>query len=174
MIIDIEFEELTHQNFSDACNIDRDDIPENFVDTASTTMNITDYGLNHHCMGHAFVVKYREKSIGLILLGEAIPRKTDPPEMSKEPFYRLMGFVVDKGYRGCGIGGEILEKTIQLVYRDFGKRPIALGCHKNNIQAEHFYLRHGFKKMDVMEGNDYLLLFKIHQLITFSLPQCSL
>ena len=89
-------------------------------------MNITDYGLNHHCMGHAFVVKYREKSIGLILLGEAIPWKTDPPEMSKEPFYRLMGFVVDKGYRGCGIGGEILEKTIQLVYRDFGKRPIAL------------------------------------------------
>ena len=60
MIIDIEFEELTHQNFSDACNIDRDDIPENFVDTASTIMNITDYGLNHHCMGHAFVVKYRE------------------------------------------------------------------------------------------------------------------
>ena len=28
--------------------------------------------------------------------------------------------------------------------------------------------------MDVMEGNDYLLLFKIHQLITFSLPQRSL
>ena len=94
--------------------------------------------------------------------------------MSKEPFYRLMGFVVDKGYRGCGIGGEILEKTIQLVYRDFGKRTIALGCHKDNIQAERFYLRHGFKKMDVMEGNDYLLLFKIHQLITFSLPQRSL
>ena len=54
--MNIEFEELTHQNFSDACNIDRDDIPEDFVDTASTIMNITDYGLNHHCMGHTFVV----------------------------------------------------------------------------------------------------------------------
>ena len=43
--MNIEFEELTHQNFSDACNIDRDDIPEDFVDTASTIMNITDYGL---------------------------------------------------------------------------------------------------------------------------------
>ena len=52
-----------------------------------------------------------------------------------------------------------MEKTIQLVYRDFGKRPIALRCHKDNIQAERFYLRHGFKKMDVMEGNDYLLFF---------------
>ena len=51
-----------------------------------------------------------------------------------------------------------MEKTIQLVYRDFGKRPIALRCHKDNIQAERFYLRHGFKKMDVMEGNDYYYL----------------
>ena len=158
LIMNIEFEELTHQNFSDACQIDRDDIPEDFVDTASTIMNITDYGIIHRCIGHSFIVKYNEKPIGLILLGEAIPWETDPPEMRKEPFYRLMGFVVDKKYRGRGIGGEILEKTIQLVYHDFGKRPIALGCHKDNIQAERFYLRHGFKKTHVMEGNDYYYL----------------
>ena len=156
--MNIEFKELTHQNFSDACKIDRDDIPEEYVDTASTIMDITDYGLNHHCIGHTFVAMYKEEAIGLILLGEAFPWETDPPEMSKEPFYRLMGFVVDKKYRGCGIGGEILEKTIQLVYHDFGKRPIALGCHKDNIQAERFYLRHGFKKTNVMEGNDYYYL----------------
>lgn len=40
--MEIEFEELTHQIFSDACQIDRDDIPEDYVDTASTIMNITD------------------------------------------------------------------------------------------------------------------------------------
>ena len=152
--MDIKFEELTHQNISDACNIDRNDIPEAFVDTALTIMNITDYGLDHHCKGHAFVVKHHEKPIGLILLGEAIPWETDPPEMKKEPFYRLMGFVVDNNYRGRGIGGEILEKTIQLVYRDFGRRPIALGCHKDNVKAQRFYLRHGFEKTDAMEGND--------------------
>ena len=156
--MNIEFEELTQQNFLDACQIDRDDIPEDFVDTASTIMNITDYGLIHRCIGHSFIVKYNEKPIGLILLGEAIPWETDPPEMREEPFYRLMGFVVDKKYRSRGIGGEILEKTIQLVYHDFGKRPIALGCHKDNIQAERFYLRHGFKKTHVMEGNDYYYL----------------
>ena len=61
IIMNIEFEELTHQNFSDACNIDRDDIPEGFVDTASTIMDLTDYGVNHHCIGHTFVVKYHEK-----------------------------------------------------------------------------------------------------------------
>ena len=156
--MNLEFEELSHQNYSDACDIDRDDIPEDFVDTASTIMNITDYGLSHHCIGHSFVVKYHGKTIGLILLGEAIPWETDPPEMRKEPFYRLMGFVVDKEYRGCGIGGEILEKTIQRVYRDFGKRSIALGCHKDNIRAERFYLQHGFEKTNAMEGNDYYYL----------------
>ena len=165
MIMDLEFEKLTHQNFPDACNIDRNDIPEDFVDTASTIMNIADYGLKHHCIGYAFIVKYHGKPIGLILLGEAIPWETDPPEMGKEPFYRLMGFVVDKECRSCGIGGEILEKTIQLVYRDFGKRPIALGCHKDNIRAERFYLRHGFEKTNVMEGNDcYYLRFTDCQL----------
>lgn len=158
--MNIEFEELTHRNFSDASNIRRDDIPEDFVDTASTIMDLTDYGLTHHCMGHTFVVRYAGKPIALILLGEAIPWETDPPEMRKEPFYRLMGFVVDKEYRGRGIGGEILERTVQLVYRDFGRRPIALGCHRENRQAERFYLRHGFQKTDAMEGNDcYYLRF---------------
>ena len=41
---------------------------------------------------------------------------------------------------------------------DTGVRPIALGCHKDNHKAEKFYIRHGFKKTDVMEGNDYYYL----------------
>ena len=49
-------------------------------------------------------------------------------------------------------------EKLQLVYRDFGKRPIALGCHKDNTQTERFYLRHGFKKTNVMEENDYYYL----------------
>lgn len=158
--MDLKFEELTHRNFPDACRIDRDDVSEDFVDTASAIMDITDYGVEHHCIGHTFLVRENENPIALILLGEAIPWETDPPEMRKEPFYRLMGFVVGKGYRGCGTGGEILEKTIQFVYHDFGKRPVALGCHKDNIQAERFYLRHGFRKTNAMEGNDcYYLRF---------------
>ena len=55
--MNLEFEELTHQNLSDACKIDRDDISEDFVDTALTIMDITDYGIEHHCIGHTFVVR---------------------------------------------------------------------------------------------------------------------
>lgn len=153
--MEIELEELTHGNFADACGIDRDDVPESYVDTAETLMEITDYGAEHHCLGHTFVAKAGGRYVGLILLGEAIPWETDPPEMEKEPFYRLMGFVIDRQYRGCGIGGKVLEKAIERVYRDFGRRPVALGCHKDNVRAERFYLRHGFRKTSYMEGNDY-------------------
>ena len=107
--MNLRFEELTHRNFPDACQIDRTDVSEDFVDTASTLLSLTDYGVVHHCIGHTFLVKYEGKAVGLILLGEAIPWETDPPQMRNEPFYRLMGFVVDKNHRNCGIGGEILE-----------------------------------------------------------------
>lgn len=45
-----------------------------------------------------------------------------------------------------------------MCYQEFGVRPIALGCHKDNHKAEKFYVCHGFKKTDVMEGNDYYYL----------------
>lgn len=156
--MNIEFEELTHDNFSAACQIDRDDIPESFVDTAETLMEITDYGVEHHCIGHTFLIKLDAQPIGLLLLGEAIPWETDPPAMQTEPYYRLMGFVLDRSFRGRGIGSIVLEKAIERVYLDFGKRPIALGCHKDNIRAARFYLKHGFRKTEFMEGNDFYYL----------------
>lgn len=159
--MDISFEELTHFNYKYACDIDRNDIPVAYVDTAATLMKITDYGIENHCIGHTFLVKADEKYIGLLLLGEAIPWDTDPEEMRKEPFYRLMGFVIDKAYRNRGLGGEILEKAIEHVYEDFGERSIALGCHKDNCKAARFYERHGFSKTGVFEGDDeYFLRLK--------------
>ena len=159
--MDISFEELTHFNYKYACDIDRNDIPVAYVDTAATLMKITDYGIENHCIGHTFLVKADEKYIGLLLLGEAIPWDTDPEEMRKEPFYRLMGFVIDKAYRNRGLGGEILEKAIERVYEDFGERSIALGCHKDNCKAARVYERHGFSKTGVFEGDDeYFLRLK--------------
>ena len=78
--------------------------------------------------------------------------------MKKIPFYRLMGFVIDNRYRGQGIGAYVLESVIDMCYREFGVRPIALGCHKDNHKAEKFYIRNGFEKTDVMENNDYYYL----------------
>lgn len=157
-VMTLTFEELTRSNYQYACEIDRDDIPEAFVDTADTLMKITEYGVENHCIGHTFLVKADERYVALLLLGEAIPWDTDPEEMKKEPFYRLMGFVVDRAYRNKGLGGEILEKAIARVYEDFGKRSIALGCHKHNLRAARFYERHGFAKTGVFEGDDEYFL----------------
>lgn len=154
----ITFEPLTQSNISRAREIQRDDISEAFVDTIDTIMELTQYGLDHHCKGHTYVIKWGNEYIGLILLGEAFEWDTDPEEMKGVPFYRLMGFVIDKRYRNRGIGGYALEKAIDLIYAEFGTRPIALGVHKDNSGAERFYLNHGFRKTDVMEGNDYYYL----------------
>lgn len=154
----IEFEQLTEENFEEVRKIDRSDISLDFVDSVEHIMELTRYGFGHNCIGHTFAVKYEKQYIGVILLGEAIEWETDPPEMKKEPFYRLMGFIIDRNFRGKGIGGFVLEKTIEICCRDFGIRPIALGCHKDNIKAEKFYLAHGFHKTGYMEGNDFYFI----------------
>ncbi len=150
----IILEQLSDENRHHAYRIDREDIPEEWVDTADTIIQLNQYGLEHHLKGHALLARLDDACIGLILIGEAIPWETDPPEMQGVPFYRVMGFVVDRAYRSKGLGGEIMEMAIQLVYRDFGKRPLALGVHMANPRAGRFYERHGFRRTGVFEGND--------------------
>lgn len=161
---DVQLELLTEDNIGEVEAIQRDDISEDFVDTADTVMELTRYGEEHGCLGHTYVIRYKGTCVGVILLGEAIPWETDPEEMKQTPFYRLMGFVIDKRYRNLGVGGYALEKVIDNCYSEFGVRPIALGCHKDNHKAADFYTRHGFRKTEVMEGNDcYYLRYPSEQ-----------
>ena len=150
----VKLEQLTHENFGDALRIDRDDIPEAWVDTAATLMETTDYGAEHHLIGHTYIARLEEKPVGLIMIGEALAWDTDPDEMRGKPFYRVMGFVVDQAYRNRGIGGDMLESAIEQVYNEFGKRSLALGVHRDNLRAGAFYERHGFRRTGVFEGSD--------------------
>lgn len=154
----ISIELLTKSNIDQVRTIHREDVSEDFVDSADTMMELTQYGLDHNCIGHTYAVKYGDACIGVILLGEAIEWETDPEEMKGILFYRLMGFVIDNRYRGMGIGSYVLELVIDTIYREFGVRPIALGVHKDNHAAARFYSKHGFQKTDVMEGSDYYYL----------------
>ncbi len=145
---------LTEANVHHARSIDREDIPEEWVDTADTIIDLNQYGLEHRLLGHTFLAYLGETRIGLILIGEAIPWDTDPAEMQGVPFYRVMGFVVDRAYRSKGYGSVILEQAVETVYKDFGKRPLALGVHRENVHAGRFYERHGFRRTSVYEGMD--------------------
>lgn len=142
----IRLELLIEGNIEEVRAIRREDICEAFVDGVDTIMEITQYGIDRNCTGHTYAIKYQEVYIGIILLGEAFPWETDSEEMREVPFYRLMGFVIDNRYRGLGIGAYVLERVIGMCYQEFGVRPIALGCHKDNHQAAKFYIKHGFKK----------------------------
>lgn len=147
-------EQLTHENFPYACAIDRDDIPEEWVDTAETIMEQSEYGLANHLIGHTYLARINDAYIGLIMIGEALAWETDPVEMRNEPFYRIMGFVVDRAWRNQGLGGRILEMAVEQVYQEFGRRSLALGVHQDNKQAGRFYERHGFRKTGIFESDD--------------------
>lgn len=155
---ELRLEQLTHENLPEALKIDRDDIPVEWVDDASAIMGFTDYGAENHLIGHTYLARQGERGVGLIMIGEAIPWDTDPEEMKVKPFYRVMGFTVDKDYRNKGIGGKILESAIEQVYEEFGRRSIALGVHKENTRVRSFYERHGFKSTGIFEGNDEYFL----------------
>ena len=155
---DVTLELLTEENLREAREIDRNDVPEAFVDTAETLWELTQYGLEHNCKGHTYVIRRAGCCVGLILLGEAILWETDPPEMRERPFYRLMGFVLDRSMRGQGVGSWVLEEVIRRIAEEYGPRPIALGVHRENAGAARFYQRHGFAAVDAMEGNDVYFL----------------
>lgn len=148
-------EPLTERNLEEARGIDRSDVPEDFVDTVDELMELTRYGLEHRCAGCTYVVRCEGACAGVILLGEAIPWDTDPEVMRGRPFYRLMGFMIDRRYRGQGLGAWALEEAVRRVYGEFGPRPIALGCHRDNGGGQRFWLSRGFSKTDAMEGEDF-------------------
>lgn len=154
----IIIEYINDENVKELKRIQRDDVSVTFVDTVDTILEITKYGVEHGCIGHTYVVKYDDQYIGIVLLGEALEWETDPAEMKERPFYRLMGFIIDKRYRGSGIGSYVLEEIISQCYSEFGVRPIVLGVHKDNHKAEKFYVNHGFRKTNAMEGNDYYFI----------------
>lgn len=154
----LSLELLTEENLPFVRQIDRCDIPAEYADDIDNLWETTKYGSEHQLKGYTFAVKLGNRYVGALLLGEAIPWDTDPEEMRLQPFWRLMSFVMDKGYRGQGLGGQALEMAVSAVYRDFGVRPVALGCHEENTRAMAFYERHGFRKTNVMEGRDYYFL----------------
>lgn len=151
----ITLEYLTEDNLSEARAIDRSDVSEDFVDSVDELMDLTREGLSLGCPGHTFLIRRDGVCVGVLLLGEVIPWETDPEEMRKQPFYRLMGFVMDRSCRNQGVGGYAVEEAIRRIYGEYGPRPIALGCHRDNLRGEAFWLRHGFRKTDAMEGDDY-------------------
>ena len=135
-------------------DIDRSDISEDWVDSIPDILALHQYGLDHGCIGHTYAIHEDGTCIGIILMGEGFPWPCDPPEVAGIPFYRIMGFVIDKAWRGKGLGSQVLETVIARIFDEFGSRPILIGVQQDNIRAADFYLRHGFRPTDSWDEDD--------------------
>jgi len=150
----IRLEAILTADHPDVLSIDRSDISEDWVDSIAHIMVLHRYGLEHRCIGHTYAIYADDVCIGIILMGEGIPWDCDPPEVAGISFYRIMGFVLDKAWRGRGIGSQVLESTIAQVYAEFGPRPILIGVQVDNTRAAEFYLRHGFHPTSSWDEDD--------------------
>lgn len=157
----ITLEVLTEENQREVLHIDREDISLDLVDSVEDILELTRYGEEHRCLGHTYLVRLDGKCVGIILMGEGIPWEVDPPQIAGRPFYRIMGFIIDRAYRHRGIGSYVLEEVIRRIYREFGPRPILIGCHEDNVPARELYQRHGFVDTLAMDEDDRFLIREV-------------
>ena len=134
---------LTENSLPEAQAIDRSDVGEDFVDSVDTLMDLTREGLKRGYLGHTFLVRRESVCVGVLLLGEGIPWKTDPEELQGVPFYRLMGFIMDRSCRGQGIASALLE-AFHRYGREHGLACLLLEVRPSNRKAVALYQKFGY------------------------------
>lgn len=154
----IRLEPITAPDSPDVLQIDRSDVSEDWVDSIQHIMALHRYGLEHRCIGHTYAIYCADACVGILLIGEGISWACDPPELKGIPFYRIMGFVVDRRWRGRGIGSQALETAIGAIFSEYGPRPIVLGVQEDNHRAMHFYEAHGFVRNSARDEDDVYFL----------------
>ena len=154
----ITLELLDSENEVSVKKIQREDVPDRFAEDISYTVELAKYGEENHLRGHCYAVKYGEKYVGILLIGEAIEDEADPAELKGKGYFRLIGFVLDRNYRGKGIGSKALELALQEIRREYGPVPILLECHKDNLRAAKFYTRMGFRNTHILNNEDYFFI----------------
>lgn len=87
---------------------------------------------------NAFVAVHADKVIGWIGVAQAIM-------IESLPYCEINGLVIDKDYRGRGIGKILIEKAKQWA-REKGNDTLRLRCNVKRKEAHLFYYRLGFKE----------------------------
>ena len=158
----VQLEVLDRYNRTQLINLDRKDIPLEYVADVEHTISLADYGAKFGLGGKCFAIKYGKKYVGIILIGEAVKKEADPVELKGEKYFRVLGFLIDNKYQGIGIGTIALKKAITEIYRDYGKIPLLLECHKDNEKAIRFYEQNGFVNTGRLneKGTDWFMVKK--------------
>ena len=158
----VQLEVLDRYNRTQLVDLDRKDIPLEYVADVENTISLADYGAKFGLGGRCFAIKYGGKYVGIILIGEAVKNEADPVELKGEKYFRVLGFLIDNKYQGIGIGSQALKKATDEIYRDYGKVPLLLECHKDNERAIKFYEQNGFVNTGKLneKGTDWFMIKK--------------
>lgn len=154
----VTIEPVSESNRTALLQLQRDDVSEDVVDSVEDILETTQYGADHGYAGRTYAIRCDGAVAGIILMGEGIPWSCDPPELAGIPFWRIMGFIIDRRYRGKGVGSQALDMVIHAIFEEFGPRPVALAVQEENLRAMHFYKRHGFVRNAAMDEDDVYFL----------------
>lgn len=154
----VQLEILSKENEQKVLAIERDDIPECFAESMAYTIQLSHYGTQYGMKGFCFAIKYLEDYVGILLIGEAIQDDADPDEVKNKSYFRVIGFVIDRRYRGRGIGRQAFSLALEKIYHEYGNTPILLECHRKNQSAMRFYEKMGFKNTNKLHNNDYYMV----------------
>lgn len=122
----IDLELLSDANRQEVLKIDRSDISLDYVEDISETLRQSDYGDEHHLRGHGYVIRCDGACAGVMLIGEGIPWDCDPEEIQGTFFYRILGFVLDKRFRGRGWAQPPWSRPFKIFMKSSALRPSSL------------------------------------------------
>lgn len=154
----ITLELLSHKNEEELLKLDRGDIPDKYVEHVEYTINMSHYGIENGLDGFCTAIKNDDKYIGIILVGEAIWGDMDPIEVKNRNPFRILGFMIDKKYRGQGIGRHAFKMILNKFYLEYGDKPLLLECYKENKIAKKFYEKFGFIDTGISTATDIVML----------------
>lgn len=158
----VQLELLDSKNEKHLLEIDRKDIPINYVEEIASTIALAKYGEKNGLKGHCFAIKYNESYVGIILIGEAIEEEADPEEVKGKEYFRILGFVIDRRYQNMGLGSIALHMAMKTIWDEYGKVVFLLECYKENQKAIHFYEKNGFVNTNILnqKGTDYFFIMR--------------
>ena len=156
----VRIELLNEHNEEYLRKIDRSDIPFSFVEPIEDTIELAKWGTENGLKGGCYGILVDNRYVGILLIGEGMEGEVDPPEVKGKPFYRVIGFVLDRNYRGAGIGSEALKLAIADTFEHYGKYPVLLECQRENARAAAFYERNGFKSLGYGHDDDIWMILR--------------
>nr|WP_026602597.1 GNAT family N-acetyltransferase [Methylomonas sp. 11b] len=94
-------------------------------------------------IGHIFVVRRDSQIVGMVNLLYTVSTALG------ERVAWLEDMVVSSDVRGLGVGSRLLEHAVEFA-RQNGCRRLSLLTDADNLQAQHFYQRQGFRASEML------------------------